>query len=717
MRYCLSRHFATAAVGSVLFAALFGFLPLAKSQPIKRRVAKSDAAKRDFVETTAMPAPPALFSSTYFGGPGFEITWQCAVDANGNVYLAGDAQEAAFPVTANALQKNYGDGGQDGFVAKYDKSGNLLWSTFLGGSGWDGVFGLAVDAQGNAVVTGVTESTDFPITANAVQSTLPSGDAAFITVISADGTRVLYSTFLGGTISDGGVPLPVNLFHLNPPANVETLGVGIAVGPDGTLYVVGGTNTVDFPITQGAPQPVNDGEEDGFIARIDTTKAGAAGLIYSTFLGGALGDFCAAVAVDSSGNAFVTGETQSPNFPTTLGAYQTRYALGTAAFVAKINPTGSTLTYSTLISGTQGSSAGGGTNYNAASAITIDSAGHAFIAGETNSSDFPTTAGVVQPAFAGQDDGYVAEFSADGTSLIFSTYLGASDYDGLFGVKLDNNGNIFVGGYSASHDLPLVQPAQPQFGGYYDSWIAKLSPGGTNLLFSSYLGGNDQDSVYGLDLWQNRLYVAGRTASTNFPVTTFAPQATYAGGVWDNFLSIINLDPAPVQLTSVVSRKQHGNGGIFDVDLTNGNGIECRSGGSAGNYTFVFTFATTLSNIGRIQVAGGTATIVSSGMGTDGNQYIVNLTGVPNAQILTISLTNVADSNGNFSASTSASVSVLVGDTNADRFTDAIDVSQTKSQSGKPVTNANFREDVNVDGFIDAIDASLVKSKSGASLP
>src|SRR5436309_1974212 len=168
-------------------------------------------------------APPAVIASTYLGGPGFEITWACATDGAGNVYIAGDAQEAEFPVTANAFQKKYGDGGQDGYIAKYDKNGNLLWSTFLGGSDWDGVFGLTVDANGNAVVTGVTASTDFPITANAVQRTV-TGDAAFVTVISADGTKVLYSTYLGGTQSDGGVRLPTNPFQSVPNASVETNG-------------------------------------------------------------------------------------------------------------------------------------------------------------------------------------------------------------------------------------------------------------------------------------------------------------------------------------------------------------------------------------------------------------------------------------------------------------------------------------------------------------
>jgi len=672
-------------------------------------------------------ATPTMLASTYLGGGGgpgdYDITWTTATDANGNVYIAGDSDVADFPVTANALQKTYAGGGQDGFVAKFDKNGNLLWSTFLGGSGWDGVYSLAVDANGDAVVTGVTESSDFPITANAIQNTV-TGDAAFVTVISADGTSVLYSTFLGGTISDGGVPLPVNLFHLNPNANVETIGVGIAVGPDGTLYVAGETNTIDMPITQNAAQSIIGGEFDGFVARIDTTKEGSAGLIYSTYLGGATGDFCAAVTVDSTGNAFVTGETQSPNFPVTVGAFQSFHGPGTAGFVAKLSPDGTKLIYSTLLSGSQGSSAAGGTNYNAPSAIVIDSSGHAFVVGETNASDFPTTAGVVQPIFAGQDDGFVTEFSADGSSLIFSTYLGASDYDGLFGVKLDASGNIFVGGYSASRDLPLVLPFQSNFGGYYDGWVAELSPGGTTLLFSSFLGGNDQDSVYGLGLWNNQLCLGGRTASTNFPITENASQKIYGGGVWDNFLTIVDLSgatptptPVPVQLSRVVSRATHGTAGTFDVDLMSDNGIECRSSGANGGYTVVFSFTNTLTTVGRADVTSGVGSVATSAIDSnDSHNYVVNLTGVANAQAITVTLSNVTDSAGNFSSSVPATMRVLIGDTTGNGFVNSSDIAQTQSQSGQAVTANNFREDVTVNGLINSSDISLVQSQSGTAL-
>ena len=186
-----------------------------------------------------------------------------------------------------------------------------------------------------------------------------TGDAAFVTVISADGTKVLYSTYLGGTQSDGGVPLPTNPFHALPNANVETIGVNVAVGADGTLYVVGETNTIDMPVTSGAAQPIIGGETDGFIARIKADTAGHAGLMYLTYLGGLTNDFCSAVAIDNAGNAFVTGETQSLNFPVMLGAFQLVHAPGTAGFVTKLNPDGTKFIYSTLLSGSKGSSAHG----------------------------------------------------------------------------------------------------------------------------------------------------------------------------------------------------------------------------------------------------------------------------------------------------------------------------------------------------------------------
>ena len=661
-------------------------------------------------------ASPVVIASTYLGGSGFEITWACATDSSGNVYIAGDAQAADFPVTTNALQRTYGGGGQDGYVAKYDRNGNLLWSTFLGGSGWDGVFGLTVDANGNAVVTGVTASTDFPITANAVQRTV-TGDAAFVTVISADGTRVIYSTFLGGSQSDG-VPVPINPFHAFPPANVETIGVAITVGTDGTLYVVGGTNAIDLPVTSGAAQPIIGGESDGFVARIRTDAAGSAGLMYLTYLGGLSNDFCSAVAADSAGNAFVTGQAQSLIFPTTLGAYQRVHTPGTVAFITKLNPTGSSLIYSTLLSGSKGSSASAGSNYTRPSAIAIDSNGHAYVDGETNDTDFPTTPGVVQPSNAGIDDGFVTELSADGSALVFSTYLGASDYDGLFALKLDKSGNIFVSGYTSSSDLPLVRAFQSTYGTDSDGWVAELSPGGTTLLLSSYLGGSGQDSTYGIDLWNNQLYIAGRTGSNDFPVTNSAPQTTYGGGIWDNFLTIVNLKP--VQLVGAASPKTHGTAGTFGIDLPPvGNpGIECRSGGANHEYMMVFNFAKGLTSVGGASVTSGTGSIASSYIDSnDAHNYIVNLTGIANAQVITVSLSNVADSAGDFSNTVSQRMGVLLGDVDASGRVDSTDVFQVRQQTLQITNSSNFRMDIDESGRIDSTDVFITRQQTLTSLP
>jgi hypothetical protein len=184
--------------------------------------------------------------------------------------------------------------------------------------------------------------------------------------------------------------------------------------------------------------------------------------------------------------------------------------------------------------------------------------------------------------------------------------------------------------------------------------------------------------------------------------------------------AVVGLAAPDLSIVAAASRKVHGTTGTFDINLplTGNPGIECRSGGATGNYTLVLTFSNGLAGVNAANVTAGIGSVVSSGMdGHDAHNYIVNLTGVTTDQNLVVSLSNISDLDGNLLAGVSVPISVLVGDTNADRFTDAVDVSQTKSQSGKAVTNANFREDVNVDGFIDAVDVSLVKSKSGTALP
>jgi hypothetical protein len=266
--------------------------------------------------------------------------------------------------------------------------------------------------------------------------------------------------------------------------------------------------------------------------------------------------------------------------------------------------------------------------------------------------------------------------------------------------------------------LPLVQPFQSNFGGFIDAWVAELSPGGTRQLFSSYLGGSDQESAYGLDLWNNELYIAGRTASNDFPVTNSAPQKTYGGGIWDNFLTIINLKP--VQLVGAASPKTHGTAGTFNINLPLiGNpGIECRSGGANHEYTMVFTFARILTSVSGASVTSGTGSVASSYIDSyDAHNYIVNLTGVTNAQVITVNLSNVTDSTGDFSNTVSERMGVLLGDVDASGRVDSTDVFQVRQQSLQNANASNFRMDIDESGRIDSTDVFIVRQQTLTTLP
>ena len=328
-------------------------------------------------------------------------------------------------------------------VAAYDRRRPLVidptlsYQTSLAGSDDDQGYGIAVDSSGNAYVTGDTYSSDFPTTASALQATFGGGDDdAFVTKLDATGA-VVYSTYLGGSSDDQGY--------------------GIAVDSSGNAYVTGDTYSSDFPTTASAYQPALNGISDAFVTELN---AAGNGLLYSTYLGGSKGDFGQGIAVDSSGNAYVTGYTYSSDFPTTAGAYDTSCGTdeecnSTAdAFVTKIDTTktgSASLTYSTYL---------GGSSYDFGWGIAVDSAGNAYVTGEADSSDFPTTASAYQPAFGGgSSDAFVAKLSATGGALLYSTYLGGSSNDYGYGIAVDSAGNAYVTGEADSSDFPTTASA------------------------------------------------------------------------------------------------------------------------------------------------------------------------------------------------------------------------------------------------------------------
>ncbi len=302
---------------------------------------------------------PVLVYSTYLGGSDVEVALGIAVDSSGNAYITGSATSSDFPTTPGAFQTTNARNG-DAFITKLNASGTaLVYSTFVGGSDNDLGNGITVDSSGNAYITGSTSSTDFPTTSGAFQRVVSNRGAptAFVTKLNASGSSLLYSTLLGGSQSESGNE--------------------ITVDNNGNAYLVGYTGSSDFPTTQGAFQTTFfRGFKDRFAFTAFVTKLNASGsaLIYSTFLGGSNYDFGFGIAIDSSGNAFVTGATYSNNFPTTSGAFQTSLVGSINAFVTKLNAAGNALLYSTYL---------GGSGEDGGNAIVVDSSGNAYIAGQT----------------------------------------------------------------------------------------------------------------------------------------------------------------------------------------------------------------------------------------------------------------------------------------------------------------------------------------------
>jgi hypothetical protein len=243
-------------------------------------------------------------------------------------------------------------------------------------------------------------------------------------------------------------------------------GGGIAVDGAGNAYVIGSTTSTDFPTTAGAFQTALAGVENAFVAKLDPTGAS---LIYSTYLGGSPSAFGLGIAVDASGNAYVIGTTTSTDFPTTAGAFQTAFGGNQDAFVAKLDPTGARLVYSTYL---------GGSSYDVGLSIAVDAAGNAYVAGFTGSTDFPTTPGAFQTALGGTEDAFVAKLDPTGASLVYSTYLGGSGEDIGRGIALDTlvNPNAYVTGHTGSRDFPKTPGAfQPNYGGDLDIFVTKIT--------------------------------------------------------------------------------------------------------------------------------------------------------------------------------------------------------------------------------------------------
>jgi hypothetical protein len=512
------------------------------------------------------------------------------------------------PVTSSyVLGKGASRDGFSFIVGGYQRDHELIidpgvqYSTFLGGNSAETPNAIAVDANGNAYISGTTQSPDFPTTPGAFDRTGAAQNFAdvFVTKLNPAGNALVYSTFVGGsnmefgrrlTIDSAGnayvtgstkssnfpttggafdrsINIPPNcprcatdvtddfVFKLNAAGSALVYSTflggtdidsarGIAVDGSGNAYVTGETLSNDHPTTAGAFSRTLKGQYEVFVTKLNATGSA---LVYSTFLGGTASDNGERIAVDSGGNAYVMGFSASADFPTTPGAFDTTHNGLFDVTLTKLNPAGSALVYSTFL---------GTSDFDSGNGLTVDGAGRAYVTGSAPTAEFPTTPGAYDTTF-NNGDGFVTKFNPTGSALVYSTLIGGSDFDSINSIVLDPDGNAWLGGGTSSADFPVTADASdPTYNGSGDATISELNSTGSALLFSTFLGGSNGEGSY--DIARDPtgdVYVTGQTFSQDFPATVGAFDRVWNGDLqifWgDGFVTKIDLQattstpPAP----------------------------------------------------------------------------------------------------------------------------------------------------------------------------
>ncbi len=473
-----------------------------------------------------------------------------STDEQGNLILASSAGDVLLhkpvayqkkngerqPITARFVMQAHNQVSFE--LGDYDRSRELVidpsvtYATYLGGTAEDDGNAIAVDGSGNAYVTGQTQSNPFPGTTGGYVGAFD----VFVTKISANGLTLDYSTYVGGLQNDSGN--------------------AIAVNASGNAFIAGGTASSDFPTTVGVLQRTfGGGAHDAFLLEL----AANGSLLHSTFLGGGGDDVANGIAIagDGSADVLVVGSTGSTNFPTPNGL-QTAIAGTANGFVTRFNPTFSALAYSTYL--------GGGTG-DFASAVASDGSGNAYVTGGTLNANFVTTQGAYQTTLGGLSDAFVTVINPSGSARVYSTFLGGSSNDSGGGIAVDSSQDAYVTGSTTSSNFPLgVSRLQATLKGTQDAFVSELNPAGSQLLYSTYLGGSGIDTglAIAVDSSQNA-YVTGMTGSQDFP-TANATQSSY-GGQNDAFVSVLNSGGSVLTFSTYL-----GGSGAENTSTTNGGG-------------------------------------------------------------------------------------------------------------------------------------------------
>jgi hypothetical protein len=476
---------------------------------------------------------PVLSFSTYAGGSRLDEATAIATDSHGNIYVAGWTDSTDFPSTGPAGLRGVG---ADAFVAKLNAAGALVFAAVFGGSAQEKALGISVDSAGRVYVAGSTASADFPLT---IPGRLRGSTDAFLVRLAASGQQFDWSLLAGG---DGS----------------ETA-YGITVDAAANAYIAGETSSANFPVYPTG-NGVFAGQIDAFVTAVNTSGT----VLYSRLLGGSQVDRAKAIAVDSAGRTYITGRTDSLNFPV-AAAFQPALSGGMDAFVTRLDATGTVLLYSTFLGGRAGSEL----FPEEGASIAVDSSGRAFICGTTPSADFPVANAVQSNYGGGSTDAFVAALAPYGQALVFSTFVGGSALDYGTGVSLDATANVWFAGYTASRNFPSAASSFGA-GGLFDAFIGSMTTAGVRA-FTMRVGGTGDDTAASIAAgWGDSALIAGATSSADLPLKdAFQTQNTGSSA----FIARIATPRAP-QIGSLAPSSATGLTQVLTTQVADPNGAQ-----------------------------------------------------------------------------------------------------------------------------------------------
>ncbi len=432
-----------------------------------------------------------LFFSTFVGGSNADSHNDIEVDYSGHPFICGYTTSSNFPATIGAYDQSL-SGSSDLFVGKLSPTGDdLLFASYIGGGDDDRAYGLAVDFDSDVYLTGYTKSSDFPTTVSAFDRSYNGGAYdAFALKLSADGSSLIYSTLLGGAAHELGWEVVVD--------NAEN------------AYIGGVTASSAYPTTTGAFDESYNGDNEVFVTKVN--PQGSA-LVYSTFIGGSGKDRGYQLQIDASSEVTITGFTESNDYPTTTGAYDESHNGGKDGFASKLNFLGNGLVYSTFFGGS-GDDRGYGISFGTGSAP--------FITGYTSSVDFPVSTNALITTNQGNGDAHIISFDFHGTTANYATYVGDSAEESGWDIAVNSDGQATITGYTFSGNFPTsVNAFDDTHNGNSDAFLFKTNSLGSTMLYSSFIGGANDDTGNGviLDIYFGKLIVAGTTESSDYPTT------------------------------------------------------------------------------------------------------------------------------------------------------------------------------------------------------